>query len=108
MLHVQEKNYGGNSTSDAIYNAVPFISRYLRYLDPETEVHCNMDMNGVYKGFGITPGPAMRAAGMLLPVISFDAAHMKGLGDRIAIGKTYLAVAPDGDNNIHVLHWPRF
>ena len=39
---------------------------------------------------------------MLLPVISFDAAHMKGLGDRIAIGKTYLAVAPDGDNNIHL------
>ena len=90
-------------SSPSIYASIPFIKKYLEHLDPDTVVDIAAGDDGQYQGFYIVPGPASRVASMLLPVISFDASHLKGLGDRNAEGKVYLAVAPDGARNLHVL-----
>lgn len=103
MQQVIAKHYGDALRSPAIYASMPFIKKYLEHLDPDTVVDIATGDDGQYQGFYIVPGPASRVASMLLPVISFDASHLKGLGDRNAEGKVYLAVSPDGARNLHVL-----
>ena len=59
--------------------------------------------NEKYESMVIIPGAARRSASALLPVISVNAAAMKGIGDRFPEGKMYLATMLDGSKKFHVV-----
>ena len=65
-------------------------------LDPQTQVLWETGPGEVYESMVIISGAAKRAASGLLPVLSVDAAGMKGIGDRFPEGKIYLATMIDG------------
>ena len=90
------KHYGCSSKN--LYSILPALARYLEALDPQTEVVWETGPGEVYEFMAILSGAAKRAASGpgLVPVLSVDAAGMKGIGDRFPEGKLYLATMADG------------
>ena len=97
------KHYGCDSKN--LYAILPALARYLEVLDPQTEVAWETGAGEVYESMVIISGAAKRAASGpgLVPVLSVDAAGMKGIGDRFPEGKMYLATMTDGSKKVHIV-----
>ena len=95
---VRKREHG--ETTD--FQLLTSLKSIMSEIDLQTHFTFEVNENREYQSMLLIPGQFIRAALFCAPVLSMDAAFMKPLGTRSALGKMYVFSTKDGNNNIHL------